>query len=110
MRLGEATRDDFRTRYGLTSTYGFRPADDIMWHWPERNFGKSPGVGTDQPFSFAFCQSNARLFAASVFNAGSWYPDHQLFWLFMQRLTTPEGTEGKNYITAGRNSTAGPLK
>lgn len=97
--LGEATQEDFRQKYGLTSTYGFRPSPEVIWHWPERNFGRAPGGYGDQPFSYAFCQSNSRLFATAVFNAGSWYPDHQLFWLFMQRLTTPEGAEGRSAIT-----------
>lgn len=94
IRLGETTQDEYFRFYGLTRHYGFRASPPDVWGWPERNFGQGLRPGSDQPFQFGFCQSNKKLFAAFVFNAGSWYPDHAAFWLFMERLKTPEGILG----------------
>ncbi|MDR7585448.1 MAG: hypothetical protein QN158_07630 [Armatimonadota bacterium] len=110
VRLGEATRDDFRSRWELTNTYGLRRDAVKWWHWPEHNMGRSPDFAWDQPFEFFFCSSNSRLFASYVFNAGSWYPDHPMFWLFMQRLVTPEGLEGRHPFTRWLELNAKPVE
>lgn len=97
VKLGETTVEDFVRFYGLTNTYGLRPNPEPVWEFPDPKIAIGPGVtmAWDQPFAFLFCQSNRRLVATSVFNVRSLYPDHQLFWLFMQRLATPEGATGK---------------